>query len=78
MTVVLVLLENLTDATQSVKLHFFFFAALLIDSSNEWWSGHKYQHANGCLRVLLHPLKAICRSLNEACACAASSAMIEI
>lgn len=41
MTAVLMLLENLTNATQSVTLHFFF-AILLIDRSNDWWSRHKY------------------------------------
>lgn len=45
----LVLLENIADATQSVKLYFF--AVLLIDKSNEWWSLHNYQYVNGCLSL---------------------------
>lgn len=44
MTAVLTLLDNLTDATQLVTLHFFF-AILLIDRSNDWQSRHKYRYA---------------------------------
>ncbi len=67
---------NLADATQSVKLLFFFFVVLLIDRSNERWSRYKYLYRKGCLRAFLNPFIAKCGSGKEACA--RSSIMIEI
>lgn len=72
------ILENLTDATQSVKLRFVIFAILLIDRSNKWWSGLKYRYPNGCLRAFLHPFMGGCGSENQARTCAPGSTMMEI
>lgn len=57
------LVENIkAQEIQSVKMHFFFFAVLLIDRANGFWSSHKYQCAYGYLRAILHPFIAYCAS----------------
>lgn len=75
MRAALVLLENLADATQSMKLHFFF-AVLLTDSSNELWSGNKYSWAHRCERALLHALMSSYGIGNGAHACVTSSTIM--